>query len=112
MEIEFRNRREARLYNDDQRLKGTFGAAPARTIRRRLDTINAVSCAGDLWTVPGGFHPLSSDRRGQIACTVTPNKRLILLPADEPLPRLEDGGIDWSKVTRLRVLEVTDYHGR
>lgn len=43
--------------------------------------------------------------------TITRNYRLIFEPADKPVPQLEHGGLDWSAVTKVRILEVTDYHG-
>jgi proteic killer suppression protein len=36
--------------------------------------------------------------------------RLIFEPADEPVPRKDDGGLDWTKVTVVRILEIKDYH--
>ena len=32
-------------------------------------------------------------------------------PASNPLPRKKDGGLDWTKVTAVRILEIEDTHG-
>jgi hypothetical protein len=32
-------------------------------------------------------------------------------PADEPVPKTLDGGLDWENVRTIRILEVIDYHG-
>jgi proteic killer suppression protein len=32
-------------------------------------------------------------------------------PANDPIPRKSDGGLDWTEVTVIRVLTVEDYHG-
>ncbi len=37
--------------------------------------------------------------------------RFILKPEHNPLPLKGDGGIDKTKVTRIRIMEVVDYHG-
>lgn len=37
--------------------------------------------------------------------------RLIFEPADDPVPRKPDGGLDWRLVTAVRILGVEDYHG-
>jgi proteic killer suppression protein len=36
--------------------------------------------------------------------------RLVFEPDHDPIPTLEDGGIDQSAVTRIKILEVVDYH--
>lgn len=37
--------------------------------------------------------------------------RLIFIPDHDPVPRLKDGGLDWSKVTAIKILGVEDTHG-
>ena len=61
--------------------------------------------------LPGKCHELAGDRRGQLALSVGANYRLLFEPAHEPVPRKADGGLDWPKVTAIRVLGVEDYHG-
>ena len=34
----------------------------------------------------------------------------IFRPAEDPIPRKPDGGLDWAKVKSIIVLEVVDYH--
>jgi hypothetical protein len=36
--------------------------------------------------------------------------RLILEVADDPVPILPDGGLDWKNVRSITVLEIRDYH--
>lgn len=61
--------------------------------------------------LPGGCHELHGDREGQLAVDVTRNYRLIFAPADDPPPAKPDGGLGWSRVTAIEILEVEDYHG-
>jgi proteic killer suppression protein len=35
---------------------------------------------------------------------------LILIPADDPVPRKPDGGLDWAAVSAVEVLEIADTH--
>jgi proteic killer suppression protein len=60
---------------------------------------------------PARCHGLSGDRAGQFAVDVQHPFRLIFEPAHDPVPRKKDGGIDHARVTAIRILEVTDYHG-
>ena len=36
--------------------------------------------------------------------------RLIFKPDHQPLPRKDDGGLDWDQVTKVLVTEVVDTH--
>ncbi|MPN55125.1 hypothetical protein SDC9_202804 [bioreactor metagenome] len=33
------------------------------------------------------------------------------MPKHDPVPTLPSGGLDWSRVTEILILEVIDYHG-
>lgn len=61
---------------------------------------------------PGRLHPLSGNRVGQYAVSVLEPFRLILEPADDPIPRTDDGAVDTDAVRSVRILEVTNYHDR
>jgi hypothetical protein len=51
------------------------------------------------------------DREGQFAVDVTKNLRLVFRSADSPPATKPDGGLDWTAVKAITILEVTDYHG-
>jgi proteic killer suppression protein len=51
------------------------------------------------------------DRDEQFSVVLTRNWRLIFEINHDPIPRLEDGGIDLEKATAIRFVEVVDYHG-
>jgi len=49
-------------------------------------------------------------RKGQLSVDLEHPYRLVFEPANEPCPRLLDGGLDWSEVTAVRVIGVEDTH--
>ena len=57
----------------------------------------------------GRCHELTGDRRGQLSLDLVHPQRLIIEPA-EPVPRTQDGGLDWAAVTRVVVVEIADTH--
>jgi proteic killer suppression protein len=74
--------------------------------------MRAAECLADLRNVPqADYHELTGDRKGEIACNLDHPYRLILVPAHDPLPKKEDGGLDWNGVTAVTVTEIADYHG-
>jgi len=56
------------------------------------------------------LHPLKGKRKGQYAIDVEHLKRLIIKPNHNPLPELADGGLDLSKVAKILVIEIENYH--
>lgn len=89
-----------------------WGAENARKIRQRLEDLAAFACLADVpgWP-PFRCHPLKGQRQGQYAVDVKHPFRLVFEPDHDPLPRLEDGGLDLRRVTAIQVLSVEDYHG-
>ena len=61
-------------------------------------------------TKPDRLHELSGDRKGCFAVDLKHPYRLVFEPADDPVPRKEDGGIQKEKVVSIRILSVEDYH--
>lgn len=55
-------------------------------------------------------HELRQDRKGQLAVMVSGNYRLIFVPDHDPIPRNDDGGMDWVSITIIEVIEIEDYH--
>lgn len=105
------NTRLERDCSDDRRASRRFGPERWATLRRRLASLSAAPTLRDLEGVPGKFHPLVGDRAGQFAMTVSASHRLIFVPDHNPVPMTPDGGIDRDQITRVRILEVVDYHG-
>jgi hypothetical protein len=61
-------------------------------------------------TLPGSCHELTRDRSGHVAISVGGGKRLILQPASNPAQEKPDGGLDWTKVTEVKIVAIEDYH--
>ncbi len=56
-------------------------------------------------------HELKADRIGEIAVDISPNHRIIFIPDHRPLPKKDDGGLDWKSVTGIVIMAIgEDYH--
>ncbi|NCC31001.1 MAG: killer suppression protein [Chloroflexia bacterium] len=111
MNIVFPNERMAATFNSLKELSRIYGAEHARRILKRLNELQAAANLEVMRSLPGRCHELKHNRAGQLAIDVRHPYRLIFEPAHEPIPRKDDGGLDWSKVTNIRIVEVEDYHG-
>lgn len=86
-----------------------LGADSARKLRARLADLSAAATVSGL--VPGHPHPLKGDRAGQFAVSLAGGARLVFEPANEAVPLVARGGsVDWTRVTRVRIVFVGDYH--
>jgi plasmid maintenance system killer protein len=89
-----------------------YGPRRAALIQRRLDELRAADILENIRHLPGPrCHELKGDRDGQLSVDLDHPYRLIFEPANDPVPQKPDGGLDWSQVTAISILEVTDTHG-
>jgi len=93
-------------------MKKAFGGRRAKALKKRLDDLDAAIALSDMRHVPGHCHELVGDRKGHLALDLDQPYRLIFEPADDPVPTREDGGLEWTQVRVIRILEIgVDYHG-
>lgn len=60
--------------------------------------------------MPGRWHELIADRRGQLSGDLKHPLRFILRPAFPDAVKKDDGGVNWDKVTEVVVEEIVDTH--
>ena len=111
MNIVFRTGKLEKVCNNHKRLEREYGTRMAKLIRQRLYELRSANALSDLRTVPGPrCHELKGSRAGQLSVDLDHPYRLILEPADDPIPLRAHGGLDWTQVTAVRILEVADTH--
>lgn len=110
MDIVFRTRKLAKQCNDDREAQRTWGSEQAARLQTRLDDLSAAANLGVMAKLPGRLHELKGDRAGELSLDLKHPYRLIFEPANEPIPRKPDGGLDWNALTAVRILEITDTH--
>lgn len=88
-----------------------LGTAMAAKLAQRVTELLAVDTLADLALLPGPrCHELEADRDGQLSLDLVHPRRLIIEPAHNPVPTKADGGLDWTKVTAVMVVEIADTH--
>ena len=112
MDIIFSSTRLQKDCNDAKRARRRFGPLQAKLIRRRLDELRAAQNLSVIGTIPQArCHELTADRAGQLSVDLRHPYRLLFRPANRPVPRKPDGGLDWAGVTVVEILDVEDTHG-
>ena len=111
MDIVFRTKKLRKQCTDTKEMVRTYGPKQARRLRQRLDDLRAAEFLEVMRVLPGRCHELKADRALQLSVDLEHPYRLVFEQAHDEVPRKEDGGLDWSLVTAIRVLEITDTHG-
>ena len=112
MDIMFSDRKLDKTCNDQKLLVRTFGDRQAKLIRRRLDELRAADVLEDVRHLPQArCHELKGNRAGQLSVDLVHPYRLIFMPANDPIPRKPDGGLDWTRITAIEIVGVEDTHG-
>lgn len=109
IDIEWKDRKLARLAQTDAGGRRKFGDRRWSVMRRRLQVLYSAETLADARGV-GGFHLLTGDRAGSYAMNLDGAYRLVFRPKDEPLLQFHTGGIDENAVTAVVILQVVNYH--
>lgn len=111
IDIAWSDRKLAKTCASDRVGQRTWGADHWKLLKRRLASLEAAPTLADMDGVPGRCHPLRADRRSEFAVTLWGSYRLVFVADHDPMPTFADGGIDLTRVTRILIREVVDYHG-
>lgn len=112
MDIIFSSTKLQKDCNDAKHARKRFGPLQAKLIRRRLDELRATDNLSVMRTIPQArCHELTGNRAGQVSVDLKHPYRLLFRPANRPVPRKADGGLDWARVTAVEIIDVEDTHG-
>lgn len=111
MELSFANRKLAKELADEKSIMRSYGADNGRRICQRLADLMAAANLETLRFLPQlRAHELTGDHVGQISVDVKHPYRLLILADHDETPRKPDGGLDWKRVTKVKILEIVDTH--
>ena len=91
-------------------MRKELGQVGAGILTNRLKQIERFENLEPLRLEPGRWHELTGDRWGQLACNLNGPNRLVFEPGNIPRPLKPDGGLDWTRVTAVELIEIIDYH--
>jgi len=110
MDLTFYDKKLRKSANDFKKLQKQFGKIRAKKISQRLGDLLDVENLEETRNLPGNYHELVGDRKGQWACDLDGPNRLIFEPHEDPIPEDEDGKYIWLEIKGVEVIEIIDYH--
>ena len=83
----------------------------AKLVNLRKNDLEASPTLETMRNLGGNCHELTGNLKGKLAISISGNHRIIFEPANKPVPKKEDGGLDWKLVTEITIIDIgEDYH--
>ena len=98
--------------NDSKKALKKFGPIRGKLLLKRVNALALAETLEDVRNLPGHFHELKEDRKGEWACDLDQPYRLIFTPHERPIPTDADGKYIWIEIKGVELIEVTNYHGK
>lgn len=109
MEVSFDDPELAKVFENERELRRKHGTVRAKKIQQRLSSLRAAQTLADMRSLPGRCHELRADLAGTLSLDLDHPYRLLIRPVDGT-ELGAGGGLDWSRVTAISVVSVTDTH--
>lgn len=111
MLIFFRSKKLQKTCSSAKEIQKAFGAVRAKKLQQRLLELSAAERLGQISRhPPARCHEMTGDRQGQLSVDLDNPYRLYFIPANDPVPQKDDGGLDWDAVTEIEIIEIADPH--
>lgn len=111
MKVNYKNEKVKNLCEDPKYSRRHFGDVAASRLKQRIRLLLEAENLSDIsHRPPPRLHLLSGYTHLTFSIDVHHGLRIVLEPADRPLPLLDDGGIDKRNVRAVHIVTVEDYH--
>ena len=110
MEITFKDNKLEKLAENYNKCRQVMGDIRAKLFIKRLNDLYRVCSLEEVKNLPGRYHELTGNRKGQWACDLDQPYRLIFEPREKPIPTDEHGKYIWLEIKEIEIVEIVDYH--
>lgn len=110
MDLEYQTKKLRRCAEEPGYAQKELGAEQAKVFLRRINVLAIARSFEDLRHVPGHFHELLHNRRGQWGFDLNGPCRLIVTPRTRPIAQNASGGYLWSAIKDAVIVEIVNYH--
>lgn len=110
MEIRYKTKKLEKKLISDKGMKKAYGTL-AKKINQRRAQLEAAEHLGIINKLPAlRLHPHKGENKGIWSIDIHKNWRILFTLENDPLPTLEDGGVDINKITIIKIASVEDPH--
>lgn len=112
MGITFQDKKLKKYADDYNKCVKKLGQARADLYMQRIGDLYDAETLEDVRNLPGHYHELVQNRKGQWACDLDGPYRLIFTPHERPIPTDANGKYIWIEIQGVEIIEITNYHGK
>ena len=110
MDLTFADKDLKKCALDKRKCQKKMGKARAELYLKRIGDLYAAETLEDVRYMPGYYHELSHDRKGQWACDLDQPYRLVFRPHEDPIPEDENHKYIWAEILGVEIVEIVNYH--
>lgn len=110
LNIDFLSAKDKAFFEDSKQVTKAYGIETSKKLKTRLDDLDASQSMEDMRGLPGHWEELKNKRAGQFSARLHGGLRLIVKPQKHPPPVKPDGGLEWSAIDSIYIVEVVNYH--
>ncbi len=110
MEVRYASKKLQKCAENEKYAQKELGRDQAEKFLLRVGALLDADSFENLRHVPGHFHELSGNRKGQWAFDLNQPYRLIVTPQTLPIPTDNDGKYIWYEIRDAVVVEIVNYH--
>lgn len=112
MEISFQNKKFEKIVSNYKKCLKELGQKRTDILMQRLGDLDTALTLEDVRHLPGHYHELVGNRKGQWACDLDQPYRLIFEPHEDPIPEDANGKYIWLEIKGVEIIEIINYHGK
>lgn len=111
MDIFFRTKKLQKICSTRKGAIKELGEIGGVKLMQRMAELNAANSLKEISHLPPPrLHELTGRRKGQYSVDLQHPYRLLFVPANEPLPLMDDGGLNKEKIDEIEIIDIEDTH--
>ena len=112
MDLTYKNN-QLRKYAEDAKFSvRKLGPKRSKLYLERIGDLMAAETLEDVRYLPGRYHELKDNKKGQWACDLDQPYRLLFKPHKNPIPTNENGQYIWIEIEGVEIIDIENYHGK
>lgn len=114
MDLTFATTKLRKEMNEAKAMVRTYGPSQAKRLQIVLTSLRAATTLAAFappYSPPHRCHELTGNLKGMLSMDLMHPYRLLFEVADLPVPQRPEGGLDWTKVTAIKIMKVENTHG-
>ena len=112
MDVTYKNNTLRRYAEDKKFSIRKLGTIRSGLYLQRIEDLMAADTLESTRYLPGNYHELTQNRKGEWACNLDQPYRLIFVPHEDPIPTNPDGQYIWCEIKGVEIQEIENYHGK